>query len=227
MNSSERKPFFRFIKHILRFFIKRPTKSIDETHLEDGAIYICNHVGSTVPLKLELYFLKKFKFWGTFEMTFSYKERWKYLANNYFYLKKGNPKAMAIIKATFAAPFVGMFYKGMQLIPTYRDGRLLSTIKYSIDYLKDNKNIVIFPENSSDGYHQVLKEYYAGFLLLAKKYHHQTSRDLKIYNMYYRKKDNLLIVDKGYSVLDLIKDPRNIRIIANEFKDRANQLAHS
>ena len=72
-----------------------------------------------------------------------------------------------------------------------------------------------------------LKEYYAGFLLLAKKYHHQTRRDLKIYNMYYRKKDNLLIVDKGYSVLDLIKDPRNIRIIANEFKDRANQLAHS
>lgn len=224
LTNGERKPFFKFIKKILKTFIKKPEMKIHED-LDEGSIFICNHVGATVPLKLELHFNRPFKFWGTFEMTYSYKERWRYLAHNYFYKKKHNPHWLAIVKATFAAPFVAMFYKGMQLIPTYEDHRLVNTIKYSINYLAQNKNIVIFPENSSDGYHEVLTEYFAGFLYLAKKFHQKTNRDIKIYNMYYRKHDNILIVDKSYRISDILTDSRSLTEIANEFKDRANNLA--
>lgn len=82
MKSSERKPFFRLIKAILRLFIKAPIIHNRNDSIADGAIFICNHVGSTVPLKLELYLRQPFKFWGTYEMTLSHKVRYDYLANN-------------------------------------------------------------------------------------------------------------------------------------------------
>jgi len=225
MTKYNRKPFFRFVKRILRFFIKAPRFSDNANQFENGSIYICNHVGSTVPLCLELYFPLHFKFWGTYEMTYSCKERWRYLADNYFYKKKHNSKFIAKIKATLSCPFIGMFYKGMQLIPTYQDARLLTSISYSIDFLTKNKNIIIFPEDSRNGYHDILREYYAGFLFLAKHFHLETRKNIKIYNMYYRKKDNLFIVDHSYTIEDLLKGERNIRTIANDFKNRANQLA--
>lgn len=225
MKSSERKPFFRFIKSILRLFIKPPKIHNRNDSLAEGAIFICNHVGSTVPLKLELYLRQPFKFWGTYEMTISSNARYDYLANNYFHKKKHNPKAVAHLKAFFANPFVGMFYKGMQLIPTYQDGRLLKTIKYSMNYLNANKSLVIFPENSSDGYHEVLTEYHAGFLFLAKHFYQKTKRNIPIYNMYYRKKDNTLVIDKVYTIEDLLSDSRDIREIAADFKNRANELS--
>lgn len=227
MSNNERKPFFKIVKKALKIFIKKPEFQVEEESLEDGSIYICNHVGSTVPLKLELHFNRPFKFWGTYEMTFSFKERWNYLAYTYFHKKKHNPLWIAKVKATFANPFVGMFYKGMQLIPTYRDFRLLHTIKYSLNYLEQKKNIVIFPENSSDGYHDTLTEYFAGFLLLAKKYKEKTNRNIKIYNMYYRKSDNKLLFDREVTAEDIINDKRDIRLIAEDFKNRANQLAVS
>lgn len=225
MKSSERKPFFRFIKSILRLFIKPPKIHNRNDSLAEGAIFICNHVGSTVPLKLELYLRQPFKFWGTYEMMISSSARYDYLANNYFHKKKHNPKAVAHLKAFFANPFVGMFYKGMQLIPTYQDGRLLKTIKYSMNYLNANKSLVIFPENSSDGYHEVLTEYHAGFLFLAKHFYQKTKRNIPIYNMYYRKKDNTLVIDKVYTIEDLLSDSRDIREIAADFKNRANELS--
>lgn len=225
LDRSDRKPFFRFIKRILRCFVKKPKVIGLESDFQDGAIYICNHVGATAPLKLELYFPRRFRFWGTYEMTFSFKERWKYLAHVYFYQKKHNSKFVSLIKATLACPFIGMFYKGMNLIPTYADARILGTIHQSVEYLNDNNSIVIFPENSSDGYHDVLTEYYAGFLFLAKHYHRQTKKKIRIYNMYYCKKSNSLFYDASFTIDQLLKDGRNIREIANDFKDRANDLA--
>ena len=91
MPNNERKPFFKIVKKALKIFIKKPEFQVEEESLEDGSIYICNHVGSTVPLKLELHFNRPFKFWGTYEMTFSFKERWNYLAYTYFHKKKHNP----------------------------------------------------------------------------------------------------------------------------------------
>lgn len=94
-----------------------------------------------------------------------------------------------------------------------------------MNYLEANKSLVIFPENSSGGYHDVLEEYHAGFLFLAKHFHHKTKRNVPIYNMYYRKKDNTLVIDKVYSINDLLNDKRDIRDIAADFKNRANELA--
>lgn len=221
----KRKPFFRFFKFITRPFIKKPKiVNLNET-LENGSIFLCNHVGVTAPFTLEYHFPKDFHFWGTYEMTLKFKERWKYMAYKEFPNMRHNNKFMSIVKASCVAPFSGMFYKGLQLIPTYPDGRLKTTIETSMRYLNENSNIIIFPEDISNGYFDVLKTYFSGFWLLAKQYYEKFKRDIKIYNMYLKRKGRALIIDKAISIKELLNKNLSRKQIAEMFKDRANELA--
>lgn len=224
-NKVKRNLFFRIIKGILKIFVRKPKVITENEILDTNAIYLSNHAGATSPVKHELYFPHNFKFWGTHEMVFTYRERWKYLAYNYLPKKKHYGKGISKFLATIILPFVSIFYRGMELIPTYKDARLLKTLRDSIEYLNQGNSIIIFPENSSDGYHDVLTEYFAGFLMLAKQYYKKTGHNIKIYNMYLRKKDNILVIDKPICIEEILKDKRDIREIANDFKDRANELS--
>lgn len=220
----KRRPFFRFFKWATRIFVKKPKIiNMNET-LENGSIFLCNHVGASAPFMLEYYFPRDFHFWGTYEMTMGFKERWRYMAYKEFPNMRHNNKFMSVVKASAVAPFSGMFYKGLQLIPTYPDGRLKKTIETSMDYLSKGSNIIIFPEDISHGYFDVLKSYFSGFWLLAKQYYLKFKKDIKIYNMYFKKKCKTLIIDKAISVKELLSKNLSRHQIAEKFKDRANEL---
>ena len=221
----KRRPFFRFFKTMTRVFVKKPKIVCLDDTIDNGSIFLCNHVGATGPFTLEYYFPRNFRFWGTFEMTMGFKERWKYMAYKEFPNMRHNGKFMSKVKASFVAPFSKMFYKGLQLIPTYPDGRLKTTIETSMNELNNNNNIIIFPEDISKGYFDVLKSYFAGFWLLAKQYFQKFKRDIKIYNMYLKRKPRTLIIDKGIKVSELINKNLSKEQIAEIFKDRANELA--
>lgn len=225
LTKPKRRPFFKFFKAITKIFIKKPKVVNLNESLEDGSIFLCNHVGATAPFTLEYYFPKNFRFWGTYEMTMGFKERWKYMAYKEFPNMRHNGKFMSKVKATFVAPFSLMFYKGLQLIPTYPDGRFKKTIETSMEVLNEKSNIIVFPEDISHGYFDVLKKFFAGFWILAKQYYQKFKRDLKIYNMYLKRKPRTLIIDKGVSVKELIDKNLSKEEIAEQFKDRANELA--
>lgn len=222
---SDRKWFYKRVKSVMRLFVKMPNYISYDDKLEEGCIYLCNHVGSTVPIKMELYFPHYFRMWGTYENASTNRERRKYMKDVYFLKKKHNTKFMANLKANLAFIPLGWFYKGMNFIKTYPDMRFKKTINESIDYLSQGKSVFIFPEDSSDGYHDVLKEYKPGFLMFAKRFYEETKKDVLVYNMYYRKTDNTLIVDKPVRLSKLLEDKRSKTEIANEYKDRANYLA--
>ena len=217
-----RKPFFRFFKMILKIFKRKPKVINFNDKLEESAIYLSNHSGASGPLTHELYFPINFRFWGTHEMVGSIKERYRYLSQIYFYQKKHINKYLSKIIAFFATPILYLFYKGMQIIPTYTDSRLRQTLEESYIELNKGNSIIIFPENSSSGYHKELIQYFAGFLLLAKMYYKKFGRSLKIYNMYYCKKQNKLIIDKCIDYAELIG--QDDKELAEVFKNKANQL---
>lgn len=220
-----KRPFFRFIKSIIRLFKRKPKFVNLAGELEEGSIYLSNHSAAAGPLIYELYFPLNFRYWGTYEMCGTIKQRWTYLATIYFPNKKHFSKPMSKILATLVCPFMHMFYKGMQVIPTYPDGRLVQTFRTSHNELEKGINLIIFPENSSDGYHNVLKEYFAGFYVFAKRYYNNTGKNVKIYNMYYSKKHNTIVIDKPVTIEQLMSSGLTSSEIANKFKDRINQLA--
>lgn len=221
---SNKRPFFRFIKSIVRLFIKKPTFVNEEYISNDPCLYISNHVASSGPTKYELYLPTNFQMMGAHEMCGSLKQRWNYLFKVYFHQKRNVPKWISAVIATIITPFMIMFYKGMQIIPIYNDGRFKKSINIAIETLEKNISLLIFPENSNEGYFDELRGFHGGFWLIAREYHRKTGKDLKIINMYYSKKNKKIIVDEPLSYVELSKELKNHKEASAYFLEKTNNL---
>lgn len=118
---------------------------------------------------------------------------------------------------------MAIFYKGINLISTYKDIRLFNTFKQSFKTLDNKESIIIFPEDSSNGYFEHLTKYFPGFFMLGEKCY-ERGLDLLIYNMYYQKKNNNLVVDKPIRYSEIKNWNLSREEVAEKFKYRANEL---
>ena len=218
-----RKRWFTPIKSILKIFIKKPKVKYLGEKIDGQVMFLSNHVGAKAPLKLELYFDKPFRFVGTYEMNGNFKEVYKYLSETYFYQKKHWKKLPAKLFSIIATPLAWMFYRGLNLISSYKDGRLIKTVKDCLKTIKDGGSLVIFPEDSSSGYHDNITHFFSGFLFVAKK-SFEIGIDLPMYLAYLRKEDNTYIVDEPIYYSKLIESGKSHDEIAEECRVRLNQL---
>lgn len=221
---SNKRPFFRFVKSIVKIFKKKPKFIIKEEITQKPSIYIANHAASYGPTTYELYLPTNFQMMGAHPMCGTLKQRWKYLYQVYFYQKRKVPKWLSSILATLVVPFMVGFYKGMQIVPIYNGMKFKKTIELSIEILNKNISLLIFPEDSSDGYHEKLIKFFGGFWMIAKEYHHQTGKDIDLIPMYYHKKLGKMIIDKPYSYLELSLKLTDNKLAADFFLDKVNNL---
>ena len=224
-SKKNRSKTFEFFKRFLRIFKRKPKFVFLGEEFQENSIYLCNHAGASSPLTLELYFPLEMRFWGTHEMNEGFKERYKYLSNVYFHQKRHLPLWFSKFISIFATPFMGMFYKGIRLISTYTDGRLVTTIKKSLKLLfETNESLIIFPEDSSHGYYDFLKGFHPGFYALSKKAL-KDGKDLSIYLMYYQRINKRIIVDKPIKFSKLQEVNSDMRDVAEKYRLRANVIA--
>ncbi len=219
----KRKGWFCALKRFLSLFIKKPKFVFAEKTVLNNSIFLCNHVGALAPLALELYAPFKFRFWGTFEMNSGLRSVYKYLSTVYFYRKKHFGKFRSKITAFFSAPFLTLFYKGLNLISTYRDIRLKKTIKESEETINSGENLVIFPEDSSNGYFDKLTHFYSGFVLLGKTCL-KNGIDLDVFPAYYIKEKRVFTVGKPVKFSSLIENNTSKYDVADKMKDQVNAL---
>ncbi|MBQ9793009.1 MAG: hypothetical protein IJW32_04640 [Clostridia bacterium] len=219
-----RKFWFRCLKGFLKIFVRRPKFIYLGEQINTPSIILSNHVGAKGPVKLELYLNTQFRFWGTYEMNSNLKSIYKYLSNIYFYKKKHMPKFLAKIVGFIACPFLKLFYSGLNLISTYPDVRFRKTLRESLNTINSSQNLIIFPEDSSNGYHDTLLSFYSGFVFFADICLKQ-GLDLPIYVMYFKKKQNTFIVDKPIKYSELAKMNLDKKEIAKLLCDKANSLA--
>ena len=116
-------------------------------------------------------------------------------------------------------------YLGLNLISTYPDMRLKTTLRESIKILNKGESIVIFPENSSNGYFDTLIEFEPGFVLLMEMALAKGT-DLPVYIMYFQKKNNRYIVDKKVYASELLSLGLSKEELAEKMKNRCNELAN-
>ena len=157
-------------------------------------------------------------------MTFGLKGVHHYLVHTFYHQKKKWPIVIAAIVVTILAPFAQMFYQGMRIIPTYRDSRFTSSIKNSIKVINEGKVIVIYPEDSTDGYKDQIEKFFNGYLTLCEL-SRRKGIDLPIYVGYYNRKKNKMIVDEKMMYSDLLKKYDNDQDkISEELRLRMNAL---
>ena len=219
----KKKVWFNCLKAFLKIFIRKPKFVYLQDKPDKSSIILGNHVGAKAPLSYELYFDCSFRIWGTHEMNDGLKSVYKYLSEVYFYQKKHINKFFSKLISIIAAPLANLFYKGLQLIPTYRDYRLRKSIKESVEVLKEGQNVIIFPEDSSDGYHDNLKSFFSGYMLLARQCY-KNGLDVKIYLSYFVKEKRTFVMDKPIRYSEILKMNKSDKEISKMFCDRTNQL---
>lgn len=223
-NLNKKQPFFSFIKRILRLFFKKPKIVYIGKQIESPSIILSNHVSLKGPVIHELYLPIPTIKWGAGEMLGNYKMRYNYLRNVFYIQKKKYNRAKATLLAGFCALFSKPFYKEMHVIPTWSDARMFKTFTQSLDALCGGASVLIFPENSYDGYKDVLAEFYAGFVTLAETYYSKTKKDIPVYTVYYDYKKKVLLVDEPKYIKDFAERGLTRTQTAEEFCRIANGL---
>lgn len=222
-NVQKRKWWFRLLKKLTKGRYKQPTFVYLGEKFGNSSVILSNHEGTDAPMSLELYCDKPIRMWGAHEMNSGLVKMYKYQTRVYYHEKKHWNLHLARLFCLLASPLTNLFYKGLNLISTYHDGRFFNTLRQSVTALKNGENIVIFPENSSNGYLEELEGFYMGFTALctqcAKK-----GMDVPIYVTYFRKKDLLYIVDKPILYSQLIKNGETKEEVAERLLKRCNEL---
>lgn len=199
-----RKLWYRGIKTVMKIRYKRPQFVFLGEKPTNGAIILSNHEGTDAPMSLEIYCDFPVRFWGAHEMNSGLKKLYAYQTKVYYHEKKHWNLFLARLFCLIASPLTLLFYKGLKLISTYKDARLKNTLTQSFNAISQGENIVIFPENSEDGYLPELKGFFAGFVLLAN-YCEKQGINVPIFVSYYKKKENKYIFDSPI-MFDKIKE---------------------
>ena len=218
-----RKRWFKFLKKIMRLFIKKSDFVYLGDKIENNSIVLSNHVGTSAPLAWELYSDVKFRFWGASEMNSGLIALYKYQSRVYYHEKKHWNLHLARLFCLIASPLTHIFYKGLQLISTYHDVRFRTTLSESIRTFEAGQNIIIFPEISDKGYLDELEGFHQGFLMLASICH-KKGMDLSVYISYYRKNERLYVVDKPFKISELFAEGLSREEMAKKLCQRCNEL---
>ncbi len=219
----DRKLWFRGLKQLIKIRYKRPKFIYLGDKPLNCSVILSNHVGTDAPMSLELYADFPLRLWGTNEMNSGLVKLYRYQTRVYYHIKKGWNLHLARLFCILASPLTNLFYKGLKLISTYPDFRFKDTIKESIKVLKNNENIVIFPEKTEGKYKDRLDEFYKGFVLLGEKCLKE-GIDLSIYPAYFKIKEKVYLFDKPILFSKLKNDFNSREEICNYLVSRCNNL---
>lgn len=222
---SRRQPVYKPFRVIMRMIFKKPQIINLAGEIPDKCIVLANHSAKSGPPCLDLYFPKKTAKWGAYQMFGNYQSRKAYLRDILYIQKCGKkPGFKTSFIASILAVFNPMVYKGMWMMPTYPDGRFATTLRNSAKVLDANIPVMIFPENSNNGYKDVLTEFFPGFVMLAEKYYRATGEDVPVYPVYYSIKKRIMIIGKPMYVQDMVKEGLDRYQIAEKYCQAVNAL---
>ena len=221
---NKRQPVWRCVSKVLKLFFRKPKVVSLSGELPNRAIYVANHSAMFGPLMYNLYLPASVAQWGAYPMLGNYKSRYRYLRDVYFIQKRHKSKFSATILAFIEAFLSPFFYKGLRVLPSYNDTRFITTIRKSMQMLENDIGVIIYPEDSNVGYHEILSNFFAGFVELARYYLRKFKEDLPIFPVYYHAKKKVMVIGEGHRLSDFLKRGLDRKQIAKEFCNMVNNL---
>lgn len=177
----------RLIYRVLRFFVARlycPKPTFEGLeNLPDGpCVIVGNHAQMYGPIIAELYLPGDPAIWCAAEMTrlsevpdyafqdfWSKKPRW----NRWFFR----------LFSYAIAPLCVCIFNNARCIGVYRDSRVMTTMRKSLEHLEKGGNVVIFPEHEV-AHNPILWDFQKGFMNLARLYAHKAQKTLSFVPIY-------------------------------------------
>lgn len=215
---------FRALRNFVMFFKKRPLIYDHNEDIIGPAIFVSNHSGAAGPMDLSMFFPYHFVPWGAHEMRGNYKSRWNYLYYIFYQQKLHYGKVRSFILATVLAVINPFLYSNMRLIPTYQDIRFTKSLRESLSYLDDGIPILVFPEDSSEGYFDTILKFNEGVVMLADYVHRSRDVNIPIFPVYYSKKDRAIEIGKPTFFRELKEKGHSRSEIAEILRGHVNRL---
>ena len=158
---------FKIYKGFIKLFKKKVKYYYLGEKFDNGALIFSNHESTKGPLAWEFYCDKRVRFLGNKEMNSGLIRMYKYQTKVYYHEKKHWNLFLARLFCLLATPLTWLFYNGLHLI-SIRDGVALrkTILDAYISLSEYRENLVIFPEDSTNGYLEELEGFKHGFLSL-------------------------------------------------------------
>ena len=218
-----RRLWFKAFKKLLVGRYKEPRFLYLGEKFRAGSIIVSNHEGTDAPLSLELYCDQPLRMWGAAEMNSGLISMYRYQTRVYYHEKKHWNIWLARLFCLLACPLTNLFYKGLNLISTYRDVRFRRTLRESLAAMEQGESIVVFPEDSKNGYLPQLEGFFEGFVMLAEVAYRR-GIDTPIYVTYFKKKELVYVIDAPVMYSALVAGGATRTEIATRLLNRCNQL---
>lgn len=220
---SRRQPVFGVVKRIIRPLFRARVESMIET-LPDKAIIVSIHAAKKGPMAIACNYPKYHAMWGHHAMLGSYGDRFRYLRDVLYMQKLHKKKWIATLKATYEAFFSIYLYRGMHIIGTYTDMRFLGTVRNSMEVLRAGGSVILFPEDSSEGYFDEVRSAFPGFVMLAMTYYGKEGEDVPVIPAYVSTKKHRFLLGEPRYVHELEKSGMNKQQIAELLREDINAL---
>ncbi len=197
LNKTTKRIGIRLLCLILRSFIPCKVKDADIVNSKNGpVVFVCNHLEILGPMLTVLYMPFYFRPWITYEILDmdSVKEHLKDGVDRIFKFLPASWRKMILSAVSRPVVYVT---NSLDPIPVYRRGikDVLMTIRMSVEALKEEDNLLLFPENPSKAPGENEKypvqgaaEFYTGFAQIGVDYYRATGRCTTFYPLYINKK---------------------------------------
>ena len=182
MSSKKISPLYKFIKGIIRLCYPKIDVIGTEKLPTEPSIIVANHTQMNGPIACELYFPGHRYTWCAGQMMhlkdvpgYAYQDFWsgKPKYTRWFY------KLLSYI----IAPLSVIIFNNANTIGVYRDMRIMSTFRETVEKLQEGASVVIFPEHDVKHNH-IVYDFQDWFIDIAKIYYKKTGKELNFVPMY-------------------------------------------
>lgn len=182
MQKKKISPLYRFIKWLVWVFYPKMEVVGAENLPEDSAIIVGNHTQMNGPIACELYFPGKRYTWCAGQMM-HLKEVPDYAYTDFWSQKPWCVRWFYRLLSYVIAPLSVCVFNNADTIGVYRDGRIVSTFKNTVNRLCEGANVVVFPEHDVP-YNPIVCEFQDKFIDVARLYYKKTGKELAFVPMY-------------------------------------------
>lgn len=193
---SQEKPsvLYRCIRFVVRLVYPKMQVRGAENLPQEPVIVVANHCQTNGPIACELYFPGDRYTWCAGQMM-HWKEVPEYAFRDFWWQKPRWTHPFYRLLAYLITPLSVCVFNNARTIGVYRDARILSTFKTTVNRLSQGSSVVIFPEHDAP-YDHILNDFQDKFIDIARLYYKRTGKELAFVPMYIAPRLHIMSIGK-------------------------------
>ena len=182
-NGTKQDPrLFRLIRWVVRRVSPKYALAGTDRLPEEPCVIVGNHCQMYGPIAAELYMPRPHSTWCVGEMM-NRKEVPAYAFRDFWSMKPRSVQWFYRMLSHWIAPLAEYVFTCAHTIPVYRDARVMTTFRLSMERLRAGADIVIFPEKA-ESFNQVLCRFQEHFVDIARLVYRRSGTVLCFVPMY-------------------------------------------